>query len=317
MLLVSTALLAGCGKPASMSGDYLAKDAANNGAVLLQLVETPDHKLTGQLQLVGQDDAETRYLAYSVSGAVDGNRITLSPTAPGAPTASAAGERTGDKLSLLASTTGGEPRNLVLVPATVADFQAAKAEVEARTQAAAAVRQEAEQRAVEAKRQREFVARTDELVDSMQNIGERVSRGMAKLAPVETRYLQLTARSRNLLRRQSTTRDADARGDIGTAISQAGVDLDQVHIEIDAFKQDFEVTVAPVAKKAHSLEPVCREVPSVVPDAQAACQRFLAALPGFKARMGEMVDALAKLEKLYQEQHAAQQRIERESSRLQ
>jgi len=65
-----------CGKNGSISGQYLSK--FTDGIGFLQLVETPDRHVTGQLETVTVDsNGKLDTKSVQVAGAVDGQNITL------------------------------------------------------------------------------------------------------------------------------------------------------------------------------------------------------------------------------------------------
>src|SRR5579863_8804241 len=73
--LAAVTVLAGC--HANISGSYLATDQSS--VAWLQVVRTPDNRLTGQLAAsILKPDGSIEQNSISVTGAVDGENVTLS-----------------------------------------------------------------------------------------------------------------------------------------------------------------------------------------------------------------------------------------------
>src|SRR5258708_6920626 len=121
VLLVTVALMLGGCWQHNISGKYIAK--STNEISLLQLVETPDGHITGQLETqILKEDGKIEYHNLSVTGAADGENVSLSFKSSPIPfTITAFGTLNGNRFILTGGFSG--IRQVVMVRSNLADYQ--------------------------------------------------------------------------------------------------------------------------------------------------------------------------------------------------
>jgi hypothetical protein len=98
-----------------------------------------------------------------------------------------------------------------------------------------------------------------------------------------------------------------------------------MHNQGEALQSALETNVKPMAEQAAGFEQQCHAVsqnpgnltPDEVQSINAACARLESAAPPFRAKFSNMAAGLSRLEQVYQQERSAQQRLVRESERLQ
>ena len=192
-------LMAGC--RGNISGSYLAGD---NGAVVwLQVVRTPDNRLTGQIAAnVLKPDGTIEQNSVSITGAVDGENVTIQGSRFfGLESFVLSGTLRGNVLTL----TGAQSVPLTFKHSTPAEFQAKVAALKTRSQniiQAKAVAQ-SQQRTFQA--QANFVAQIDQLIRRMAQFDSEADVHLGRFPGAEKAYEGITARVGDVRRTRTPT----------------------------------------------------------------------------------------------------------------
>lgn len=329
LLTGASLLVVGCG-PKSVSGTYIAK--FTNGVEMLQLVETPDHHVTGQLQGVDFDkNGKLENISFSVTGAVDGSNISLTfkPTFFLSENITEAGTFDGAKITLTGKLANPQPSAVVFERSSAEEFEtlakavndrsqqllAAKAEAEARRRQA-----QAEARAQEeaARKEREIVAGLSALVQRMERFDTAASVVVAKVPGVEQHYQAITAQMNKYLEQERSLSGnpnaAVARGQIDITINQGTIATEQLHNNVQPSQWDFENNAQPLMRQVSTAEKACQADDGTLngdqPQARRdACGKLLEAVPHFKQQYEALARSFTHLEDVYKQERATQQQL--------
>lgn len=146
----------GCSKHA-LSGQYLASTPA--AVARLQLVETPDNRLSGQIEVSAlQPDGKIQYINSAVNGAVDGPNVSLSLESAGPlqNPVQVSGTFSLDSLTLTGGFTGSHSSTLVMRGGDLDQYHAALAGLNKRAMAILAARRLADEEAAKVAKKAEI-----------------------------------------------------------------------------------------------------------------------------------------------------------------
>lgn len=186
--LAALVLLSGCRR--NISGTYLVSDKV--AVCWLQLVRTPDNRLTGQAisSILGPDRKIERW-SISLTGAVDGENVTLSGGSfLGLSNKPLSGTITGNNLTL----TSAESMPVTLKRSTLSEYQAQLSEQNNRSQAILSARTASESRQRTFQEQKNFVAEIDLLVGKMQRFDSEADIHLNRFPGAEKGYVGITAK---------------------------------------------------------------------------------------------------------------------------
>lgn len=315
-------LMTGCQR--NISGSYLAFD--NSAVLWLQVVRTPDNHLTGQLATnILKPDGTIEQNSASITGAVDGENVTIQGSRIfGLESFALSGTLSGNVLTL----TGAQSVPLTFTRTTPAEFQAKVAALNARSQSiiqAKAVAQ-AQQRTFQA--QANFVSQIDQLTRRMAQFDSDADVHLGRFPGAEKAYEGITAQVGAYIARvrqlTGNPNAAVARGQLSVAANQASIQSEQMHDHGEALQAFLETNVKPMSDQATAFEQQCHAVsqnsgnltPAEVQNINVACDRLESAVTPFRQKFSAMSDGLAHLERVYQRERNAQQRLIQESERL-
>jgi hypothetical protein len=259
----------------------------------------------------------------SLTGAADGNNISLSNTQLSIQVLRLSGTLGGNTLTLTGGFTGGQPSTIVMVRSSLSEYQAqvsalnekSKSILAAKAAAAArenAARQEQQVRENAIRQEQQVIAAIDQLVSRMQRFNIEADEKIGKFPAAEQRFQAITRKMAEYLERELRMADnsnaSAARGQLSVAISQGSVATEQLHNEVASLETSFEVNAQPVMKSVTEYEQACRTAhPSQAVD--AACQRLFAADGTYRNKFDGATSGLAHLEATYQDERKAQEKL--------
>jgi hypothetical protein len=315
-------ILAGC--HANISGSYLSTD--QNSVAWLQVVRTPDNRLTGQLVVSTlKPDGTVEQNSIPLTGAVDSENVTLLGSGfLGLGSFTLAGTLDGDTLRL----TGAQSAQFTFKRSTPADYQAKVADLNARSHSilhAKAVAQ-AQQRTFQA--QSDFVEQVDRLIGRMTRFDSEADIHLGRFPGAEKGYEAITAKAVNYVARErqlAGNPNANVtRVQLSNAVIQAENMTEQMHNQGVLLESALEGNIKPLADQATAFEQRCRAVsknsanltPTGNQNVNAACVRLTSAEVPFQQKYAAMSDGLAHLEQVYQRERDKQEDLTQESERL-
>ena len=342
---LAVVLLAGCHR--DISGAYLASD--KSAVVWLQLVRTPDNRLTGQLAAnILKQDGTIEQNSVPVAGAVDGENVTIQGSQFfGLESFVLSGTMNGNTLTL----TGAQSIPLTFTRSTSAEFQASVAELNARSrsiiqakaaaqarleaeQAEAQARFQAEQAAAQARMQadeaqRNFINTIDQLIGRMQHFDSEADVHLARFPGAEKSYQAITTRISQYVARErelsGNPNASVARSQLSVAATQTSLLTDQMYYQTQSLESSLQTNVKPLVDDLDVLGQRCGQ-PSSGSDSlsadqiqarNAACGRLSDAGTPFRQKFNAMASGLAHLEQVYQDEHSKQQELLQTAEKLQ
>lgn len=310
---------------ADLSGTYVAK--VLNAAVLLQVVESSDHHLTGRYeQVVLQPNGTLSDTNAGVSGAADAGTVvlTIKPNELLAPGMAASGTVEGNVLHL----SGGGGMDLYLIRSDEAAFRAQVAQLSQRGQRVIAAKNEAEVEKREADSLHRQVDFVNSLVKRMWAFDAKASESLPKFRPIEQRYSYITQRMQAALQRERSIfgdyRAQVARSQIYVAIDQAAISANSLHIQVDSSRQTFDFTSKQLLNDTQTAEQYCQgmqtapaadSVASARDSLHAACGQFSEKVGQFRKNQAALRQAFAHAEEVWQSEHREQDSIVQASER--
>ena len=305
-----------------ISGTYVGK--SNNGAFLIQIVQTDDGHLTGRYeQIVLYQDGRLDDMNAAITGATDGQTIavTIKPSEFLASNFVVSGIVQGRELHLSG---GGNGHNLTLnmLKSDEADF---RAQVTILTNQANQTN-ETRARQETAKHQAEVEA--DQL-KNLQNLNQdmaafilKANAALTKFSPIEQRYRAITKHMREeLVRERSIHESSQAtidRSQIFIAISQEALEAEQIHVEAQASDQVFNFNSGPLIRESASTIQDCQNVHAGSSNSpksadreawNSACLKFNNIVKEFQQRVEALRTAFAQIESVWIEEHRNQDEI--------
>jgi hypothetical protein len=322
MLVGAAVLLAGCQR--NISGTYLASDKST--VALLQVVRTPDNRLTGQIAAtVLKPDSTIERNSVSITGAADGENVTIQGSRFfGLESFVLSGTLNGNVLTL----TGAESVPLTFTRSTTAEFEAKIAQLNAQSQTAIQTNNSAQAEIRKLNARVNFVTTIGQLTERMERFESNADVHLGRFPGAEKGYEGLTARmAEYVAKERQLAGNPDAgytRGQLSYAVNQVSGQTEQMHYQGETLQSSLESDVKPVADESARLEEQCQVLalsPGSLNSAdlqgvKSACGRLESAVTPFKQKFSAMSDGLAHLEQVYQRERDKQQELIQESEKL-
>ncbi|WP_186197571.1 hypothetical protein [Burkholderia gladioli] len=305
-ILGGALLLSGCGDR-SVSGVYVSH--GGNQADLLQVIETPDHHLTGTLRHASlTSDGTLASSTNNVSGSVDGTNITLTVLATPLPIGqNFAGTATGGGIDLTVPN-GAQTGVQHFAKGQTADFDAVVAQLNQAGQRIAAARQRG-QRADQMNRQ------VGALADSLNRFVEDAKHHIDRLPRAKAYYDHaVTVEQTKLERAQrlQATGNGVAQGQAGVIVGQMGVDKAQIAIvddELDRVRANAASAESGLNARIDQWRGTCLDgtakakAGDVIPD-MGPCKRLTQAVSAYNTVLPALHKALASAVQARADDHA-------------
>lgn len=315
---------------ADSSGAYISR--FTNAVELLQLVETPDHRITGQLQaVIHTGDGNVENDSYVVSGAADGLNVTLmlKLNALLSNPVTESGTFDGSKLELTGQLAGGQPRTLIFAKSTPAEFLAAADAIRAQAGRARLQKAMIEAQQRQEKQRQDFISATNQLIARIQHFEAASDALLPKLPKMAQRYHAISSNMYAYYNRERTLAGNPAAGlarsQIALTISQASLATDQIHNQVQLTQWDFENNIVPVANQVNAAVQTCTQVhpsthenplASTDTEVNSVCMQLKGMENGFWSEYDAAKKALANVEAVYRQEHKYQQGLVEASSRI-
>lgn len=279
----------------SVSGIYVA--SYKNGVAMIQLVETPDHHLTGNHMLVFVNTVDEVVTNSSdIVGAVDGSNISLG-FSHGAKSITAVAS--GNNLRVI----GLDNNPTVFQKSDIDVFEKKVAIIKATSQSALA------RKAEEAKKSK-FISDIDELNGSMVKLITVTDKIVQELNETENHLQNITKKmataledERRLAGNQSTNA-ASTRMQLVSSIMQGRSVTQRLHWDFDALQAQFRNKQQPTYSRATELETACQKS-----DGISVCNKFLQTLPLYREKYAITEKHFDAWMAVYQKEKSSQDRI--------
>jgi len=290
-----------------ISGSFVGK--SENSAGLLQIVETDSGHLTGRFeQITIQPDGKTTTMNASLTGVRNGETVIVTIKAAQFLSGSISASGT-YRDGVLHLTGGGDGFTITwnLNKADEADF---------RSQAAVLSKQAAEISLARSRSQ--LVQQMNELTREMNAYASKIDQNLAGFTPTEQRYRLITENMRvNYSRSRSIYDDrygqaSVARGQMIVDITQASIEAEQLHSNVESASQNFETRVAALNGGYTNLHRTCPNVVDAPPDVaelHTACQVLSASAKAFQRSVVTTRSAFVHIEQVWQGERIRQENI--------
>lgn len=284
---------------AGLTGSYVAR--SDMGAVLVQLVETSDGRVTGRFEqsLVTERGAVETKVA-SLNGSADGPTAVMTLTAEGflRGSATVSVALAGDELTLTA--TGMDLR------LRIGDVDEYRSALTGLALSAEIVRQGlAEGKALDELRSFNAAAA---------KFSTETTDRLARFGPTEAAFKDATERMWKGLAKERGIIGADeasvARSQIVVAMSQTEVEASSAYGRVQDAKQSFANGATGLLQQADKVRGRCDDLgtlrsPDTLPEWQSACAEAEARLATLQSHIGSMQKAFTSIEAVWEEQHGA------------
>lgn len=314
-------LTSGCQR--DISGGYLAGD--QSAVCWLQIVRTPDNRLTGQLAVsILKPDGSIERNSISVTGAVDGENVSITGSGfLGLQTVSLSGALSGNTLTL----TGTQAIPVIFKRSSMEVYQTQLSDLNSRSQGIIRAKETAQAKQQVDQAQRNFLATIDQLISRMQQFDLAADVHLNRFPGAEKGYQAITAKvAQDVFREHELVGNPNAsvtRSQLSVAATQASFLTDQMHYQTQSLESSLQGNVKPIADELSVLEQACRKTapngdsltPMQVQARNAACGRLSDAATPFRQKFNATAVGLAHLEQIYQEEHSKQQQLLREAEK--
>jgi hypothetical protein len=308
-------LLSACRR--DVSGTYLVNDKV--AVCWLQLVRTPDNRLTGQLiSSVLKPDGEIERGSVSLTGAVDGENVTLSGGGfLGLSTTALSGALEGNRLTL----TGVQSTPVTLNRSTLAEYQAKLSEQNNRSQAILSAKADATSRQKTSQEQESFVAEMNQLVGKMQQFDSEADIHLNRFPSAEKSYEAITAKMTEYITRERQLAGnpnlSNARAQLVNSATQASFATDQMHYQGQSLQSSLDTNIAPIAGEETALDRRCSEsgfvrgnlTPAEIEARRDSCGRFVSVALLFRQKYNAVSAGLSHLDQVYKHEKDVQERL--------
>ena len=322
ILALSASLLHGCAR-SGVTGKYLA--TFSNGLYWLQLVETPDKHITGQLDiLIMGADGKIDYQSFAVQGVADGESVSLSfkqlsilPT-----TLSGSGTLTGDHLSLTGNLNPGQLSTVVFNRTDEDDYKSAVSAIKEKSEHVVAEKAAANNMQRVLAIRRAFVVGATDLMARLDKFDAEADSYLAQWLKATDSYRAISAKIENSFnheRQLAHNNEATVeRGQIVVAMSQTSIDTDQLHNTVETIRMDFEGKIGPLAQQSEALDRVCNEktTQATAIEVRQVCEKIVHAMPTFTKKYDAMKGGFEHLEQVYQQEHQKQVQMIRSAQQI-
>lgn len=315
----------------SVSGVYVEK--ARNAASLIQLVQTPDGRLTGRFeQYLLKPNGDVSTANSGVTGATDGTNVVISIKPFPLTSIELSGTLQGRSLHLAGGNISAD-----FVRSEEAEFQR-HVQLLREEQKKLAAAQAAEKAAREARllaerqaaREGEELQRLNRLNNKVPEFTTTLDQFLAKFTNLEQQYRDITQNMRAGLARQQTIRGdgqaAASRMQIAGSLRQISFQTTQHQFRVESLSRDFENRAGQLIRETDSASSGCR-APQIVTSAtsvkagreawKAACLRYFDVDKTFRQRITEVRAAFAQIEQVGRAEEAEQGKILATAERLQ
>lgn len=297
--------------------------------MMVQLVETPDKRLTGQFTVLWvSPDGKIRSANAGVSGAADGSSVAFSAQSSAWFSRSVSYSGTvnwASELQLTGPIANGQVTTLKLKRGTVSGFQELAAKVQNQSTIILKARADQQENARKLEQAKRFVAQMNEFVAGMTRFDSETDGYVKKFPAAEQRYRAITSKMRGYLARERallSNPDAFvARSQIRVDILNGPLTTDQVHNDVSSVADSFRTKIMPAAQQIAPTLKACAGAdanntsgpPESRSEILSACRSLRMAYPEFKAKYDAMAAALTHVEATYHQEQTAQEEIKREA----
>lgn len=286
----------------SVSGLYIAH--YSDGVAMLQIIETPDHHISGNLRMVAvKKEGELVRTSYTIVGAVDGQNISMKL-------------QSGSPITAVATANGIRVVGLggsasLFQPGDLDEFERQVAALQSVSKAALDQKAEQSQRA-------KFMTDVNDATASMTRLLASSDKLTQALASTQTRLRNITKQMAEYLRKahslagNTNSKAEDARAGYIQKVGEGPYATASLQFEFQNLRTQFDEKQTSTFNRTTVLEKACKQVNGV-----SACKKFSEILPSYRARYATMEQSLTGWSTVYQQEKLEQDRIAKEADAMQ
>lgn len=296
----------------SVSGLYIAH--YSDGVAMLQIIETPDHRITGNLRMVAvKKEGRLIRTSYTIVGAVDGQNISMELQL-GSPITAVA---TGNGIRVVGL---GESAS-VFRRGSLDEFERQAAALQSASKVALDQRAEEAQRAklirTEQDKRAKLMTDVNDATASMTRLLASSDKLTQTLVSTQTRLSNITkqmaeylAKARSLAG-NTNSKAEDARAGYIQKVGEGPYTTASLQFEFQNLRTQFGEKQTSTFNRTAVLEEACKQVNGI-----SACNKFSEILPSYRARYAAMKQSLDGWSAVYQQEKSEQDRIDNEANVL-
>jgi hypothetical protein len=332
-IIIAALSLAAVGCSRSASGEYVGSTATS--VVRLQLVETPDKHVSGQMNVATlKPDGTIVSETLQISGTTDGDNLSLTASAPPVPLGpvfNLSGTYGWSSLNITESSLSGQLKTITMNRSGTKEYNAAlsqlqkqsalilaaQAEAKAREEKqkaeAKAIQEKLDQEAKEVQEKQNSARQIQLLCDRMERFDKAASATLQRFPSINAKYHSITSRVQQYLERdQALAGDQNAtytRSEIRYQIGNGLYATGQLHFEVQSLQSDFNNRIVAEMRSVLTVRIYCSfHAQDVL--LQPACKRFNDLYPTYSQVYADIARGLENLEKTYRSEEATQQNLQ-------
>lgn len=297
--------------PSNSTGTYLAK--FTNGLARLQLVQSGDHIVTGEIDWVVYDsNGALTSSSASATGAIDAQTVSLTFKGNGflSGVSTGSGALGWNGLALTGDFNGGKVSTVTFTKSTEDQYQSTLESVQKAAQTIVAQRRLADQASREISNRNALIAEISNLTTRLQKFNDEAETHLQRWPNTEKSYLAITSDMQSKLNQERALKgdsNSFARGQISFAINQDEYSANQLHYSIQSLANSFSTNVVPSMTEAVKAKAICSS--NSAPDVTDVCSAFSQVYETAQIRYRAVATGLDHLESVYQEQHRKHEEI--------
>jgi hypothetical protein len=173
-----------------------------------------------------------------------------------------------------------------------------------------------------------FAANVDDLAGRLQATAVRYAIIAERFTDVERRYRAITGRMQLFLAQErslmmdSTTPASMARVQLASAVGDGDVASNEIHTQVKGFAANFADATAPITKEYSQASAHCRNLDTQADAAKrvqekASCARLADAAKAYNPLLDRVSEGLVRLDRVYTDEHRAQESLIAEATLIQ
>lgn len=286
----------------SVSGLYIAH--YSDGVAMLQIIETPDHRISGNLRMVAvKKEGRLIRTSYTIVGAVDGQNISME-LQHGSPITAVA---TGNGIRVVGL---GENAS-VFQRGSLDEFERQAAALQSASRVALDHRAEEAQQAKLMTDVNDATASMTRLLASSDKLTQTLVSTQTRLRNITKQMAEYLAKARSLAG-NTNSRAEDARAGYIQKVGEGPYATASLQFEFQNLRTQFGEKQTSTFNRTAVLEEACKQVNGI-----SACNKFSEILPAYRARYAAMKQSLDSWSAVYQQEKLEQDRIAKEADAMQ
>lgn len=286
----------------SVSGLYVTH--YSDGVAMLQIIETPDQHITGNLRMVVvKKEGKLARTSNTITGAVDGQNISMELQS-GSPITAVA---TGSNIRVV----GLGESAFVFQRGSLAEFERQAAALQTVSKVALDHKAEQDQRAKLVMDVNDATASMTRLLASSERLTQALASTQTRLRNITKQMAEYLEKARSLAENKDSRAGSARAGYIGK-VREGPYTTASLQFEFQDLRREFDEKQTSTFNRTTVLEDACKQGKGA-----SACNKFSEILPAYRVRYAAMEQSLDAWSAVYQQEKLEQDRIGKEANALQ